>query len=355
MRKKSKVSNTEKRVAKSRAVAAKTAVAVHAILRKKVAGSAKKAGKPATRKMSLEQWLAVPNAPVQRNTPEHWNEAKSRLAILREAHRTVNMGVTEDGKEFKLDGHTRSYGWANGLTNEVPDTLTVVVTYVKDVEAIVEEYHTYDAAGQVKDAADQLFSAFKQFNIDHSSSFFARCSGIVSAMKEALWEVSRVYKISGLPSNIRRVSVATCVQFFQEQLRALNAIGPTKSRFSGPPTSAFLLAHFKYSKLGKHVEDVEEFFKRHQADAGIKNAKVHDAVYEMSKIMTKKNGGGGAVHRLKRLAQILACVERFVGPGGRTANWQNGSSVNMDDYLIKEHAILTKNGKGAKQKKAITR
>jgi hypothetical protein len=340
------------RDAKSRA-AAKTSVAAHAA-RRKVAGSAKRAGKPATRTMTLSQWLAIPDAPVQRDTPKHWNDVKEKLSVLREAHRTVVMGVTEAGEEFKLDGHTRSYGWANGLTDAVPDTVTVVVTYVKDVDAIIEEYYTYDGTGQVKDAADQLFSAFKQFDIKHKSTFFAGCTGIVAAMKEALWEVSRLYEIDGLPSNARKVSVATCVQFFQEQLRALDSINPTKSRFSGPPTSAFLLAHFKYSELGKHVGDVEEFFKRHQDDAGVKNAKMHDSVYEMSKIMAKKLGGG-ASHRLKRLARILGCVERFVGPNGRTANWQNGASVDMEDYLLEEHALLTKNGKGARRNKGMTR
>lgn len=310
---------------------------------RKEISSAKRTGKPATRIMSLRQWAAILDAPVQRNSAEHWKEAKKRLSVLREAHRTVHMAVTDAGEEFKLDGHTRTYGWIHNLTNAVPDTVLVIVHYVKDIDAVIEEYNTFDSAGQVKDAADQLYSAFKQFNIDYSSKFFIGCKGIVAAMKEALWEVGKLYEIEGAPANLRNVSVATCVQFFQDQLRALDSIGPTYGRFSGPPTSAFLLAHFKYSELGKSVDDVVEFFRRHQQDEGVKTGVTHDAVFEMSKIMAKKSGGG-AGHRLDRLSRILGCVERFVGPGGKNGNWKNGGRVDMENYLLDEHSLLTKNG-----------
>lgn len=328
--------------AKLTAAPSKTPIVIKS---RKEIGSAKRAGKPPVRKMSLNQWIAVPDAPVQRNTEEHWNEPKTkkRLSVLREAHRTVHMAVTDDGEEFKLDGHTRTYGWVNNLTDAVPDDLTVVVHYVKNVEAVIEEYYTFDDAGQAKDAADQLYSALKQFNIQCRSKFLTRCKGIVAALKEALWEAGKLYEIEGVPANIRQVSVATCVQFFQDQLRALDKIDPTYKRFSGPPTSAFLLAHFKYSELGKHVDDVVEFFRRHQNDEGVKTGRTHDAVYAMSEILREKSGGG-AEHRFKRLSRILGCVERFVSPGGKTGSWKNKAQVDMENYLIDEHALTTKNG-----------
>jgi hypothetical protein len=297
------------------------------------------------RRMPLKQWLAIPDAPVQRNTERHWREkAKFYLSTLRKAHCTVHMAVTETGAKYKLDSHTRCYGWVNGLTDAVPDYVDVVVYHVKDEEAVIDEYYTLDGTGQGKDAADQLFSAFKQFGIKYDSAFFRGCKGIVSSLKEALWEISRLYEIDGAPANLRKTSVLTCVKFFQEQLRALDAIAPTYGRFAGPPTAAFLLAHFKYTELGKNVADVVEFFRLHQNDAGVKNGKRHDAVYAMTKIMAKK-GGGGAGHRRERLSRILACVERFVGPGGRQADFQNGGLVDMENYLIEEHAILAKRGK----------
>jgi hypothetical protein len=334
--------------------ASKTAKKATTVVVRKESNAARKSGKSATKTMTLAQWLAVPDAPVQRDTERHWRKAKTYLTKLREAHYTVHMAVTEEGNQYKLDGHTRAYGWAHKLTETVPDYVTVIIHYVKDEEAVIEEYYTFDNSGQVKDASDQLFSAFKQFGIDYNSSFFKGCKGIVASMKEALWEAGKLYEIPGAPANLRRASVATCVQFFQEQLRALDSIDPTWARFSGPPTAAFLMAHFKYTELGKHVDDVVEFFRLHQNDAGVKNGKTHDAVYEVTKIMAKK-GGGGAAHRLNRLAKLLGCVERFVGPGGRRANWQNGASVDMENYLLDEHALLSKNGSKAKHGKSFTR
>jgi hypothetical protein len=320
----------------------------------KKSSAARRLGRPETRQMTLKQWAEVQDAPVQRDTPKHWNKAKKYLSTLREAHRTVHMAVTDDGKEYKLDAHTRTYGWINGLTDAVPDYVTVKITYVKDEQEVIDEYYTYDSGGQTKDAADQLYSAFKQFGITYQSSFFAGCKGIVSAMKEALYEIHHLYEIDNAPPNIRQVSVATCVEYFQEQLRALDSILPTKARFSGPPTAAFLLAHFKYSELGKNVDDVIEFFRRHQNDEGVKNGKTHDAVYEVTKIMAKK-GGGGAGHRQERLAKILGCVERFIAPGGRTGNWTNAAKVDMENYLLDEHALLVKKTQRPGQPKKFTR
>lgn len=325
-----------------------------AFVPQKTSSAARRLGRPETRTMTLRQWVDVPDAPVQRDTPKHWNKAKKYLSKLREAHRTVAMAVTDDGKEFKLDAHTRTYGWVNGLTDAVPDYVTVKITYVKDEQAVIDEYYTYDGTGQTKDAADQLYSAFKQFGISYNSPFFSGCKGIVSAMKEALYEIHKLYEVDGAPPNIRQVSVAACVQFFQEQLKALDALMPTKSRFSGPPTAAFLLAHFKYTELNKNVDDVLEFFRRYQNDEGVKNGKTHDTVYEVTKIMAKK-GGGGAGHRLDRLSRILGCIERFVGPGGRNANWTNGAKVDMENYLLDEHALLAKKAHRPGPDKKLTR
>jgi len=320
--------------------AKKTAITTKAPIKKK-SNNAARLGLPAVIKMTLAQWLAIPDAPVQRDTAKHWRKAKEYLSVLREAHYTVHMAVTKAGKKYKLDSHTRCYGWARGLTDAVPDYVTVIVHYVDDEDDVAAEYYTFDDPKQAKDAADQLYSAFKQHNITYNSSFLKNCRGIVAAMKEAIWEVSKLYEIPNAPPNLRKISVSACVDFFQNQLRALDAINPTWSKFSGPPTAAFLLAHFKYSQLDKHVDDVVECFKRHQNDAGVKDGKTHDPVYAITKIMAKR-GGGGASHRLARLAKLLGCVERFVGPGGRKANWQNGASVDMDNYLLEEYALRTK-------------
>lgn len=300
------------------------------------------------KRMSLKKWLAVPDCPVQRDTARHWQRAKSYLSVLRKAHCTVNMAVTDAGEEMKLDSHSRCFGWSNGLTDAVPDYVDVVVHHVKDMDAAIEEYYTFDSAGQVKNAPDQLFSAFKEANIDYTSTFFRGCKGIVASMKEALWEIGRLYEIDGAPANLRKISVAACVKFLKPQLAALDSINPTYGRFSGPPTAAFMLAHFKYSELGKHVEDVVEFFRRHQNDAGVKNGKRHDAVYEVTKIMAKK-GGGGAGHRADRLNRILGCVERFIDSSGKPTDFQKGGLVDMENYLIDEHCLLSKKNKSRKQ------
>lgn len=319
---------------------AKKIAAVRPIKREKT--NAEKLGKPSTVKMRIEDWFDVPPCDIQRNTEAHWHsKAKHYLAKLCDQHTFVRMAVTESGEKRKLDCHTRTWAWQNGLTDAIPEFVTAEVVYVKDLEEVNAQYRQIDAQAQSKTASDDLFSALKEFNITPTSSFLFRCTGIVSALKEAIWEVAKLYEVDGLPPNHQKVSVSTCVQFFKPQLEALDSINPSKTRFSGPPTTAFLLAHFKYTELGKHVDLVTEFFRRHQNNEGIKTGRTHDAVFEVEKVM-KKGEGGGATVRAERLCRILACVERFVDTGGKNATWQNGARVDMENYLLEEHAMLSK-------------
>ena len=321
--------------------------------------AADKLGKPSVIKMTFEEWVDIPPCHIQRNTEEHWHKkAHKYLAKLCDQHTFAKIAITEDGQKRKLDCHTRTWAWVNGLTDAVPEFIIAEVVYVKDLDEVKAEYRKIDEPAQSKIATDNLFSAFKEFDFQPKSLFLFRCAGIVSALKEAILEVAKLYEVEGMPANARSVDVSTCVKFFKPQLEALDSINPTKKRFSGPPTTAFLLAHFKYTELGYGTDLVIEFCRRHQNNEGVKVGREHDAVYEVEKIMKVGDGAGESI-RKDRTARILACVERFVVNNGENITWSRGTKVDMENYLLDEQAALTthRNRKNSanNKKRGITR
>jgi hypothetical protein len=321
----------------------------------------KKVRKPTHRSMTLKQWYAVADAPIQRNTAKHAAKIKTRknLSKLKPSHMTVIMAVLPDNSTYKVDGHTRTYMWANGLTDQVPDNLDVIVHQADDIEDVLDLYNSYDGDGQVKSAPDQLYSAFKQFDIPITSKFFQNAAGIVSALKEAYREICRAYDIedNGDP---RYVSVATTVEFFKNQLVALDEQQPKTSlkgpNFKGPVTTSFLLAHYKYSEMNIHVADVISFFHHYNNDLGVKNGKNYDPIYSVTKTMSGK--GAGEQLRMTRTAEILGAVERWLQPNGREARYTKQSEVELANYLVEKNARKTSRAQIARldrNKKGLTR
>lgn len=328
-----------------------------------VSSTPKKVRKPSHRSMTLKQWAAVPDAPIQRNTEKHAAAAKTKknLGTLRPAHLTVHMAELPDGSTYKVDGHTRCYMWVNGLTDQVPDSLDVVVHYVDDIDAVLDLYNSFDDSGQVKQAADQLYSAFKQHDIPTTSKFFQNAAGIVSALKEAYREVCRAYGIEN-DGDARNAPVSTVVEFFRNQLIALDALQPKACKkkgpnFKGPVTTAFLLAHYKYSELGSagEVHDVIAFFHAYNNDLGVKEGRKYDAVYSITNTMS--GGGAGEQLRIARAAEILGAVERWLSPNGRTARYSRQATVELSDYLGEANARKTSKSQRARyaREKKMTR
>lgn len=315
---------------------------------------------PTQRRMTYKQWLAVPDMPIQRDTPRHADEAWW-LEKLCEAHYTVHMVVLPDGTEYKADGHTRTYMWANDMTDRVPEHLNVQVHYVRDMEHAKQIYKQYDGAGQTKNAGDQFYSAMKEFGVPMTSKMFKNGSGLVSSIKEAYRHVCRAYGVE-MTRELKRVMLERAIEFFKPQLVALDAVDPKASRnggpnFKGPVATAFILAHFKYSELGSQLDEVYEFFDRYNKDLGCKSGRKYDAVHSVS-ITMKIGAGGGESQRVERTAEILGAVERWLSSKGKGCNWSRLSSVDMDSYLNREQARKTSISqllRYSREKKNLTR
>lgn len=122
---------------------------------------------PEVTTMSLKEWVSVPTFFSQRN---HFERAAStrhirRLSAILPTHLVVAMVVFNDGKRFKVDGHTRAEFWSSKNCVNPPSRVTVLVYRVGSSEEARAIYNSIDGREAMKTAPDAIFSALRELNM----------------------------------------------------------------------------------------------------------------------------------------------------------------------------------------------
>lgn len=93
---------------------------------------------PTLRKLTVAQWIAVPDYPIthpkKRNT--------THLKTLLDQHTRVIMATLPGGSECKIDGHVRAIAWRDGITDRVPDDVYATVFDIENQAKLEELYRT---------------------------------------------------------------------------------------------------------------------------------------------------------------------------------------------------------------------
>jgi len=342
--------------------------AAHTVLtsvRRKLAALARRHndyGAPVVIKMSLAEWLSVPDSLIQRDTERHWNSRKGDLSILVREHLDVQMTVTLDGCVQKSNGNTRSYAWENNLTDQLPESLNVSVLFVRNQNEANASYKRHDNVGQGKTGSHQLFSACREVGLNVHSTYLARCDGIVTALREAFKDVANHGEIG--PTILKRATttpmgnkkppdILECVRFFKPALQALDSLNATSTRFRGAVTRAFLLGYTKYVTMGfgdelGGKEKFMELFRQYRDDAGCKDGGQFDAVENINIVQFDHQLQGSLTKRNTQTLRILGAIERWM-ENRPTRLWRIHGSVDMQIYFTNRTALTKGNG-GRKNK-----
>ena len=139
---------------------------------------------PSIVKLNVEDFISIEDNPRQRDTPERAQKANKRnghlyqphpshtvvsIALIVDEEEDTNLLQESDVKEMvisktfdkrKIDGHTRSYLWDNGLL-DAPDVVTCNVYFVSNIEQAKDFYRAYDSNKAVETGLDKLFSALR--------------------------------------------------------------------------------------------------------------------------------------------------------------------------------------------------
>ncbi len=242
--------------------------------------------------MSVDEWISVPDNPIQRDTERHVGKAlKHHLKQAIQTQSSVHMAVMPNGDRYKLDGHTRSYLWERGLL-ERPRRLIVLSWPASSIEEVKALYRTFDDSYASEDVHDKLSGILKFNNVKFESSLL-RDTKFATALRAAHNFVFSTNEGKGL-------ELEPLVKAWLPELLLLDRVNPSTHNF---PTGMAFGAILCFAIDG---ERALEFWMRYANKDGVKIRSEADSVHHLSEELkkVKKDGkyGGVAIFKLGMLA-----------------------------------------------------
>ena len=258
--------------------------------------------------MTPQEWAAVPDNPRQRDTERR--AIKSRhLFKLEAAHLLVHMAEWAGGR-CKLEGHTRAKVWAD-RPDIAPDQVEVRVYAVRDVEEAKRLYGHFNTSEEGETAADRLFGAMREAGLQPKSTL-VRLSRFSNAVRSAHAYLCGATCASDngawMTQSYRSSRVYDAVDEFSREIAALDSLEFNKHKATGPVLCCYFLAY------RKHGDQVNEFFARYSADAGMKDGRQRDCVQLFSDAVEDfKSVGCCGFEPFNEACRIgLACIDRWL-------------------------------------------
>lgn len=264
--------------------------------------------------MTISEWDAIPRNPRQRN--EIVRIEKNRIDHLlnpNEKHREVAMGGLPVGRQYKVDGHTRSAAWRLGLV-DAPSYLIVDVYLCADMDAVEDLYDQFDSSAATESGTDRVTGAYAEAGVSPESAMLRE--GGISTAARALYH----YLMHTSPDRkTKNMAINRCVKMFAPEIMLLDSIPPSRYVF---PTGVLMGALLTFATA---PEDAHKFWSAYAADAGWKGEGRVDAVEALrarhAKLRGKSNGARDS-------ALMNYSIAAFRG-------YQKGSTYSVDN-LIKE-------------------
>lgn len=100
--------------------------------------------RPQVRRLTVEQWIAVPNCPLDFFYNPTDIVHATHLHTLRIEHAIVAMATLPDGSECKIDGHKRARVWAQKMADKTPEQVTARVFKVKSIKELKQLYAAFN-------------------------------------------------------------------------------------------------------------------------------------------------------------------------------------------------------------------
>ena len=240
--------------------------------------------------MTVQQWAAVMDNPIQRDTLRHAEEAlKKHLKSPSPEHAHVWAAALPGGDLVKLDGHTRSLLWSDGRL-KAPDVVYVDVVRVDSMNSAKELYKHFDSQAAVEGAKDRLSGAYRVNGIAAESSVL-RSGAVTTALKLLSSSGSDVYKN---------------VTAWKRELLMLDSIGATSSRFNSGMISGAL------AMLRVRGERAIDFIRMVQMDAGTRDESGSDGVDAIGRYVKDVKGMTGEVVAKDIAGRFITAGESFL-------------------------------------------
>jgi hypothetical protein len=248
-----------------------------------------------TQKMSVKEWIAVEDNPIQRDTERHARKAR-HLLTPKETHAIVFAGRLPSGKLIKLDGHTRALLWARGQV-EPPAVLTVNVIPIASRDEAVDLYKTFDSQQAVEIASDKVTGGFREMGFKPQSSLVA--SGSLSAALRIATITAHGWQAQKSHDTYQMIDE------FSAEILALDDLNLRRGAAHSAFVAAFFLSYRKHDVL------VMPFWRSVFANGGTKLAGEMDGVQAVTEMMLKVRAAG-INQSMELCGRALMAVEKWL-------------------------------------------
>lgn len=241
--------------------------------------------------MAVEDWARIPDNPRQRRHELRLN--KPHLRSLKPTHVNVAVAELPDGTRYKVDGHTRDELWRRGSLKK-PDFLFLTIYNVPDISTVKELYDAYDSRNAVKQAADVMQGATREFDIPFRTKWLmeGKFSGFLN------FAASRMKQAPATPFER--------VKFFRKELILLDEIEPSQSKFVIGIGAAALFF------LRKHGKAAQSFLSDYNKGDGVRRGLLRDCVVFLEEFLAgerKAKSLAGHSRNASHCAFALGCME----------------------------------------------
>ena len=272
-----------------------------------------------TKKILTEDWIAVQDNPIQRDTEKHACKAK-HLLTPHPTHSVVHAAELPGGKLVKLDGHTRALLWKRRQV-AAPMQVTVVFYPVKDMKEAEQLYKDFDSSLAVEGARDKVSGAFGKHNFEPQSGLL-QTGSITQALRTA-WGVliggsvktataggssTRAYKDRRSEKQIatQATDIYAMIDEFSYELHALDGFGLGSGSITAGLMAAFIISYRKYG------HKVTPFWGGVFGGKGSKIDGQMDAIQAVEILMVTNKGKSGRMHVADMSARCLRAVEGWL-------------------------------------------
>jgi hypothetical protein len=268
--------------------------------------------------MPVEEWIALPDHPRQRDTVRqaakgHWELARRALGPIAESHRWV-VAAELDGTLYKVDGHTRGYLWNLGQLRK-PVSVYATVYRCSTRAELIDLYGTFDSQAAVEKQQDRVTGAMRQLKLNFHSKRL-RYGAITDALSIAMRGVARGTDAFGQDYDDFDVYVA--MEQFTPELRLLDAVDPQPEVFHTGVVAAALLS------LALDARTIE-FWLKVSKPMGKKKEEPRvtpmQAIHRLMKDTKEQGTGRDKVTQEAICATVLGAIDRWQLGDSEPAYW----------------------------------
>jgi hypothetical protein len=247
--------------------------------------------------MSPEEWIAVDDNPIQRDTERHAAKAK-HLAQYHPTHAHVSAAKLPSGRLIKLDGHTRALVWKRGDVKP-PKQIEVTIYPVKSLEEAKEFYKTFDNKAALETTTDAVSGAFRALGFKPQSGLLSR--GNISSALRIAWTC-----VYGWGAKDAAEDVYGRINEFSAEIIALDDLMLRNGRFPLGIIAAFFISY------RKHDQKIVPFWVAVAGNAGEKRGREMDAVQALHELILLRKGEHGQSAQTNLCACALNAAEKWL-------------------------------------------